>query len=277
MNIWVCIKQVPDTACRLQLLKSGDGVDESGIEWILNPYDEFALEEALRIKDKNSDETQVRVISQGPSTRVEKALRTALAMGADQAFLVDTSSEGSKGEKSAPSPGFTARALSAVIKSDKEDWDFVFAGKSGVDHNHSATGPMLSEFLNIPHAGFVTSLEGPKEGGEWLCRRSLQASVTEEIRIKPKALITMEKGINEPRYPSLPGILRAKKKPLQKILLSDLKLVKNLRENPGDELLFHSYRLPAPPPPAQFISGTPEEQAQALLRLLKEKEKICLP
>ncbi len=267
MNILVCIKQVPDTGTRIQLLKNKKGIDESGIEWIINPYDEFALEEALQIKEKASD-IEVVVLSLGPA-RAEKALRTALAMGADRACLIE-----SPIETEAPldpsisnkSPCLAAWALSQIIKKE-QNWQLILTGKGGIDENHCATGPMLAEQLQIPHVGFVTGMK--QQEGTWLCERNIEEGIKEEITLTPPALITVDKGINEPRYPSLPGIMKAKKKPLKKISLSDLKPPSDL-----PTWAFHSYCLPSPPLPPQMIPGTAKEQAKELIRLLKEKEKI---
>lgn len=256
MNILVCLKQVPDTGTRIQLLKEAKGVDDSGIEWIINPYDEFALEEALRIKERKQ-EGEVIVLSMGP-VRVEKALRTALAMGADRACLIETE------EKKDPSS--TTQALAQIIKEEKVD--LIITGKTGIDENHSSTGPMLAERLQLPHVGFVRTLKELEER-RWLCERQMEVGIIEEITLHLPALITVEKGINKPRYPSLPGIMKAKKKPLRKISLSSLNL------SPTSQAIhFHSYHLPEPPPSPQLISGSAEEQVKKLIQLLKEKEKV---
>ena len=272
MNILVCIKQVPDTGTRIQLLKDGKGIDESGIEWIINPYDEFALEEALRIKERKQN-TTIQVLSLGP-VRVEKALRTALAMGADKACLIETQNETS----SSKNPAFVAQTLAQVIdirtenlenntSLEKTNWDLILTGKAGIDENHSSTGPMLAEQLDIPHVGFVTKLQEVEEK-IWLCERQMEEGIKEEATLHLPALITIEKGINEPRYPSLPGIMKAKKKELKKINLSSLNTTYK------QTVSFHSYQLPKESPPPQLISGSAEEQAKKLLHILKEKEKI---
>jgi electron transfer flavoprotein beta subunit len=228
MNIVVCLKQVPDTGTRIQLSKEG-GINESGIEWIINPYDEFAVEEALRIKERKQ-KAEVTVLSIGPA-RVEKTLRRALAMGADRACLIETDKK--------IDPSFVAQTLAQIIINEKAD--LIITGKAGIDENHSATGAMLAEQLSLPHVGFVKTFK-EREEGKWLCERQMETGITEEITLCLPALITVEKGINEPRYPSLPGIMKAKKKELKKINLSSL--------NPPDSNIthFHSYRLPAPPP-----------------------------
>ena len=254
MNILVCVKQVPDTGTRIQLSKEA-GIDESGFEWIINPYDEFAVEEALRIKERKQKGVVI-VLSMGPA-RVEKTLRRALAMGADRACLIETDKK--------IDPVFVAQALAQVIT--KEKIDLIITGKAGIDENHSATGAMLAEKLLLPHVGFVKTFKELEEG-KWLCERQMETGVIEEIILRLPALITVEKGINEPRYPSLPGIMNAKKKELKKISFSSLNL------SLSNTIHFHSYHLPTPPPTPQFILGSVEEQVKKLLQILKEKEKV---
>ena len=270
LNILVCLKQVPDTGTRIQLRKEGEGIDETGIEWVINPYDEFALEEALRIKERKQD-TEVVAISMGPK-RVEKALRTALAMGADRACLIETTEQTEEASSSTSKnsvlerkdPTFVALVLAQVIKQEETNTNFIFTGKIGIDENHSATGPMLAEYLHLPHVSFITKLQEVK-GDKWLCTRQMETGITEEITLSLPALITVEKGINEPRYPSLPGIMKAKKKILKRIKLSSLNV-----PSVSKPITIHSYSLPAPPPPPKLISGSAQEQAQKLARILKK-------
>ena len=259
LQILVFIKQVPDTGTNLQLQEGGEGIEESGIEWIINPYDEFALEEALRIKERITD-TEVVVFSLGPS-RVAKALRQALAMGADRACFIE--------HKDPTWPAQTARALAKAVQQEPK-WDLILCGKGSVDENHSAVGPMTAELLNIPHVSFVTKLD-LKEKDQWVCERNRTTGLKEEISLSLPALITVDKGINQPRYPTLPGIMKAKKKEIKTLSFSTFM---ELKLEP-DSLCFQSYRLPPPPPPPHFITGTPEEQAKELIRILtKEKQLI---
>ena len=144
--------------------------------------------------------------------------------------------------------------------------DLIFTGKAGADANQGGTGYMLAESLNIPHAGFVTKMR-EKENKLWLCESSAQN--IEEVLLRLPALITVEKGINKPRYAGLPGIMKAKKKPLEKIKLSALKPPPFALD-----LKFESYQPPPAPPPCRMISGEAKEQAQKLVAVLREKEKI---
>ena len=252
---------MPDTGTRLQLKKEGEGIEESGIEWIINPYDEFALEEALRIKER-IENTEVVVFSLGP-LRVEKALRQALAMGADRACFIQH--EGLTG------PALTARALAGAVQHLERGLDkttMILCGKMSVDENHSAVGPMTAELLRIPHVACVTKLSQGTglDKSQWLCERNKEEGLTEEITLRLPALVTVDKGMNQPRYPTLMGIMKAKQKELKKINLDSL----NLPYRESDTVAFKSYQLPPPPPPPRFISGTAEEQAKELARILKE-------
>ncbi len=266
MKIFVCLQQVPDTGARLQLNEKGEGIEESDLEWIINPYDEFALEEALRIKERKGG-TEVVALSHGP-LRAEKALRQALAMGADRACRIEH-------EKTSTYPAHRARALSQALKEEPE-WDMILTGKTAVDENHFALGPMLAELLNIPNVGFVNQLT-EKENGHWLCERNREQGITETITLSLPALVTVEKGINQPRYPSLPGIMQAKKKPIKTIPLSEPNQEKTqdpVSSKEPDRVSFESWRLPDPPPSAHFITGSEEEQAKTLVEILKEKQLI---
>ena len=254
-KIWVCLKQVPDTTVRIQLMENQEGIKDD-IEWIINPYDEFAVEEALRIKERNQ-EREVCVVSYGPE-RVEKALRTALAMGADKAFRVEADSS--------YEPPAVFSALAETIKQEGMG-ELILTGKCEIDLHHFAGGPMLAEALNLPHIGFITGIKEVEEG-RLLCERQITTDTKERITLKPPALITVEKGINEPRYPSLPGIMRAKQKPLKKISLSSL----NLSKEEAKPLKFYSYSLPPPPPTPKIFSGPAEEQVEKLVQILKEKK-----
>ena len=258
LKIFVCIKQVPDSSTLIKLKTDEEGIDDSQIEWVINPYDEFALEEALKIKEKVG-KGEVCVFSLGPA-RVEGAVRTALAMGADKACLIET--------QTAPGPALTTQALATLIQREQEPPDLILTGKTGIDFNHSASGPLLAERLGLDHIGFVTHIEIKPEN--WLlCERQLHTETKEEIHIHLPALISVEKGINQPRYPSLPGIMKAKTKPIEKVSLAELNL-----QNLAEDVAFQLFQLPTQQTTPQILTGTAEEQAHQLIHILKEKEKI---
>ncbi len=200
MNIIVCIKQVPDTETRIKIGADKKSIDPADVNWILNPYDEYAVEEALRIKEKQGN-TTVTVISVGPE-RTMSALRNALAMGADEAVLVKTDQ--------ALDSLATAKALVAAIK--ELPYDLILTGKQGVDDDSLQVGPMVAELLNIPCVTFISELK--LENGKATVKREVEGGM-EIVEATLPALFTAEKGLNEPRYPALRGIMMAKKKVIQ--------------------------------------------------------------
>ncbi len=267
MDICVCLKQTADTASQIKLQAEGQGIDESGLEWIINPYDEFALEMALQIAEtlQPSDQSaKVHIISIGPQ-RAQTALRRGLAMGADHAYLVECL----ESERSHLSdPLFVSEAIALTTRKFFPDQapDLILTGKLGVDENHSATGVMLAEHLNLQHIGFVNKLK--KIHLKQIIVERTMSDIIEEITTDLPVLLTVDKGTREPRYPTLPGIIQAKKKPLTTIKLSDLKL-----SSPAT-IRFSDYQKPSKSPKAHILSGTPEEQAKELVKLLKENEKL---
>jgi len=200
MNILVCIKQVPDTETRIKIAGDKKSIDPTDVNWILNPYDEYAVEEALQIKERQGD-TTVTVISVGPE-QTTKAIRDALAMGADEAVLVKT-------DQVLDSLA-TAKALAAAIK--EMPYDLILSGKQGVDDDNLQVGPMVAELLNIPCVTYISELK--LENGKATVKREVEGGM-EIVEAALPALLTAEKGLNEPRYPALRGIMMAKKKTIQ--------------------------------------------------------------
>ncbi len=200
MNILVCIKQVPDTETRIRIAADKKSIDPTDINWILNPYDEYAVEEALQIKEKFGD-TTITVISIG-SERTVSAIRSALAMGADEAVLIKT-------DQVLDSLA-TAKALASAIK--EMQYDLILFGKQGVDDDNLQVGPMVAELLNLPCVTFISELN--LENGKATAKREIEGGF-EVVETTLPAIFTAEKGLNEPRYPALRGIMMAKKKTIQ--------------------------------------------------------------
>ncbi len=263
MNIICCLKQVPDTEAQIKIASDGKSIVTDDIKWVMNPYDEYGVEEALRLKEKFGGE--VTVVGLGPK-RVTESIRTALAMGADRGFLIsDDALEGSDSLA-------TAKALAAVIK-DLE-YDIIFTGQRGVDDDMGVVGAVLAEFLNIPHFSVIDKVEVAEDGKSVKVNRPVEGQ-TLVIESNLPALITAQKGLNEPRYASLPGIMKAKKKPLDEKTLSDLGLdAAEFGEGARKVKI-----LEMTPPPAReagkIIEGeTPQEKAAELARLLHEEAKV---
>ena len=248
MNVVVPIKQVPDTGVSLRI--KDNRLEESSIKWSLSPYDEFALESALQIKDKLGG--RLFAISLGPQ-RAKEALLSALALGADSAIHLLS--------PSVPSDPFcVASALSESIKKIP-DVSLIFCGKLSSDLSHFAVPQMLAQILNL---AFVTNVNHLNyEDSFFTLKRECGSGVEELVKVKAPLLISADKGLNQPRYPSLPGIMKAKKKPFQ---------TENIELSPS----FAIKALNPPPEKSkpQMIEGNPEEQAAELIKILREKEKL---
>jgi electron transfer flavoprotein beta subunit len=201
MKIVVCVKQVPDTEARIKIAGDKKSIDPTDINWILNPYDEFAVEEALRIKEKSGNATVI-ALSAGPD-RVVNALRSALAMGADDAVLVKT------GDAYLDSLTI-AKALADALKT--MEYDLLLFGKQAVDDDSLQVGPMVAELLGLGCVTRVTQLT--VADGTIQAKREIEGGA-EIVIAKLPAAITAEKGLNEPRYPALKGIMAAKRKVIQ--------------------------------------------------------------
>ncbi len=202
MNILVFCKQVPDTESRIKLTGDGAGFEMDGIKWILNPYDEYAVEEALKIKEAGKA-SKVTVVGLGPD-RIVEALRTALAMGADAAVHVKTD-EG-YGDVSS-----VAKALAEAASG--QEYGLILSGCRAVDDDMFAVPCMVAEILGIGQAHMVGKLE--VDGGKARAYRDIEGGAKQVIEATLPAVVSVAKGINEPRYASLPGIMKAKRKPVE--------------------------------------------------------------
>lgn len=248
MNSIVCIKRVPDTETRVVVAADGRSLDPSGVKFVMNPYDEFALEEALARRDA-AGEGHVTVVSLGPE-QAKDTLRAALAMGADEAVLLraDPGSDGLP----------VARALADEIR-DRE-FDLVLFGKQAVDGDNMQVPAMVAELLELPCATVVTELE--IEGRHVTARREVEGG-HEVVEMDLPAVIAAQKGLNKPRHPSVKGIMMAKKKPLEE---RDVELAA-----PGFEIL---ELTPPPARPEPKIVGEGPEAVPELVRLLREEARV---
>ncbi len=263
MNIIVCLKQVPDTETQIKVGSDGKSIVTDDIKWVMNPYDEHGVEEALRIKEKFGGE--VTVVGLGPK-RVTESIRTALAMGADKGMLI--SDEALEGSDSLA----VAKALAAAIK--ELDYDLIFSGQRGVDDDMGVVGANIAELLDIPQLSVIDKVEVAEDGKSVKVNRPIEGS-TLVIESPLPALITTQKGLNEPRYASLPGIMKAKKKPFDEKTLSDLGLdAAEFGEGARKVKI-----LEITPPPAReagkIVEGeTPQEKAAGLAKLLHDEAKV---
>ncbi|RMF93817.1 MAG: electron transfer flavoprotein beta subunit/FixA family protein [Candidatus Schekmanbacteria bacterium] len=199
MNIVVCMKRVPDTATKIRINSDGTGIDESGIEYVINPYDEYAIEAGLQLKEKFGGEVVILTLD---SSEAAPVVRNALAMGADRAVIL-------KCDKKPVDSLSTATALAEGLKALNPD--VILMGKQGVDYDNSQVGPMVGQLLGIPCVSVITKLE--VSDGKAVANRQIEGG-EEVVEVELPAIFTAQKGLNEPRYASLKGIMAAKKKKL---------------------------------------------------------------
>lgn len=257
MRIFVCIKQVPDTETKIKIKPDGSGIDTTGIKWVMNPYDEFAVEEALKTREAGKA-TNVTVLTVGPKARASETLRTALAMGADDAIVIDSNDELDQHA--------TAKALAAAIKAEGE-FKIILTGKLAIDDNASAVSQMLAEMLNIPHATVVSKLS--VEAENLVAEREVEGGTREVIQLQMPALVAANKGLNMPRYASLPGIMKAKKKTIKELDLAALQV------SAADvKIKFSGFQLPPEKPAVKMLGGDAPAQAAELAKLLREEAKV---
>ena len=263
MNIVVCMKQVPDTEAQIRVKPDGSGIVESDIKFVMNPYDEFGVEEALLIKEKLGG--TVTILCLGPDRAID-AIRTGLAMGADKAVHVDDPACDGGDAIS------TAKALAAAIKG--LECDLIFCGKQAIDDDGAMVGSALAEILDIPQVSIVTKVEVADDGKSAKVNRQIIGG--EEILDVPlPAVLSAQKGLNEPRYASLPGIMKAKKKEVKPMKVADLGLDAGVVGAAGAKTKILKMTAPPQREAAKMIEGeTAEEKAPKLAKLLREEAKV---
>lgn len=262
MNIMVCMKQVPDTAIAIKLDAEQKSIDRSEITYVVNPFDEYAIEAGLQLKEKYGGE--VTLVTMGPD-RADEALRTGLAMGADKGVHIsDPALEGSD-------TLVTAKVLAAAIKG--LPYDIVLCGKVATDDNTGQVGPALAELLGIPHISGATTLEVDDDAKKATATREVEGGFM-RMEVPIPAVITAEKDLNAPRYPSLPGIMKAKTKPVDKKDVASLGMDPSSVGLAGSKIQPMGMSLPPEREAGRIIEGEAEEAAKELARLLRAEVKI---
>jgi len=256
MNIFVLMKRTFDTEEKITI--SGGKINEDGAEFIINPYDEYAIEEAIQVRDANGGE--VTVISVG-NDEAEKQLRTALAMGADKAALINIEDDVENGDQ------FTTAKILAEYLKDKEA-DLIIGGNVAIDGGSGQVGPRVAELLNIPYITTITKLE--IDGTKVTVIRDVEGD-SEVIETSLPLLVTAQQGLNEPRYPSLPGIMKAKKKPLEELELDDLDLEEEEVEAKTKTIEIY---LPPKKEAGKVLAGDLQDQVKELVQLLHTEAKV---
>jgi electron transfer flavoprotein beta subunit len=261
MHVVICVKQVPDTETKIRV-KDGQ-VDHSETKYVVNPYDEYAVEEGLRIRERLG-EGKITLVSTGPE-RAKDALKSGLAVGADEAIhLVDEAFEGSD-------PYATALILSKALQ--KIDYDIVFCGKQGVDEDHAQVGIILAELLDIAHVSVVTLLETSDDQKSILAHREVEGG-HEVIEAPLPAVITAQKGLNEPRYASIKGIMAVKKKVIPEWNAEEIGVDAEGVGTKAAKIAFAEVTLPPERAGGRVFDEDPVQDAIKVAHLLRDEAKI---
>lgn len=264
MNSIVCLKQVPDTEAQIRIKPDGSGIIAQDIKYVINPYDEFGVEEALKLKEKFGAGT-VTIVSMGPQRAIE-SIRMALAMGADKAIHLDD-------------PAFedgdaytTAKVLAQAIKG--LEYDIIFCGRQAIDDDLAQVGSALAEMLGIPQIYLVTKVEVASDKKKAKVNRQVVGG-EEVIETTLPAVLTCQKGLNEPRYASLPGIMKAKKKEVKTMNAAALGIDPNSAGEAGAKCRILKMYSPPARSAGKIITGADAtETAPQLAKLLREEAKI---
>jgi electron transfer flavoprotein beta subunit len=257
MKVTVCVKRVPSTAARIRIGADGRSIDEAGVEFVLNPYDEYAVEEALRIKEKRG-QGEVVAVSLGPE-RVKEALRSCLAMGADRAIHLNDPAWAEADTLT------TARALAAAIK--QEGPAVVLCGRQAIDDDMGAVAAQVAEILEWPCAAWIMEESVDAEGKSMRVGRQVEGGL-EIFDLPLPAVVSAQKGLNEPRYPTLKGIMGAKKKEVKDLKASDLGLPAE-----APQLSLVGFEALPPRPAGRIIPGDVPAAVKELVRALREDAK----
>jgi electron transfer flavoprotein beta subunit len=264
MKIISCIKPVPDPASRLIINESKTWIKDQDLTFAASEADNYALEEALRLKEKHGGE--VVVLSMG-GEEAARVLRSGLAMGADRAIhLLDPKFKG--GDEFA-----TAGALAKAIEKDGGA-DLVLAGVQSDDLGTGMTGTMMAGFLGWTHATVVVGVEADPQGKSLRVRRELEGGINETVELGMPAVLTIQFGINQPRYASLKGIMAAKKKEFKAWSAADLGLSDDAVGKAGAMYDVKEVFVPDRKSKVEMIGGTPEEAAAVLVEKLRKEAKV---
>jgi len=256
MKLLVCIKQVPDMGSKFKVRGDGRWFDEADLAFRVNEYDEYAIEQAVRLKEQLKNEPDITVLSIGPA-RVGDALKKALAMGCDRAIHVldDASHE---------KDSWQIASIIALVAKDK-GYDLIFAGMQSEDRGSAQVGVLLAELLGYRSLTTVVGFE--LKDGQVVARRELEGGVRAVVKAKLPALVTCQLGLNVPRYPTLPNIMKAKKKETLNFAVNDV-----LKE----EKLVATNRVYVPQKKGSgtVLEGDVREMAGRLVEILKEKTVV---
>jgi len=259
MNILVFVKRVPDTESKIRINRETHAVVEDGLNFVISPNDEYAVEEALRLREAKGG--QVTVLSVGAAEALV-ILKKGLAMGADEAVLI-------KDELKETYDGLrVARMIARTVEKRYPQFDLLLFGKQSVGADNAQVPSMVAEMLGLPQANVVTKLE--IDGPSGTAHREIEGAM-EKVVFSLPAVVSAQKGLNEPRYETLKGIMAAKKKVIPVVTLEDLGLT---RDEVAPQVEIVALETPAARQAGKIIPGTPEEAARELARLLRHEAKV---
>jgi electron transfer flavoprotein beta subunit len=262
LDIIVCVKHVPETAeAELKIDSTGKAIDRTGLVFDINEWDDYALEEAVRIKEKQGGTVTAITVGADDS---DSTLRKCLARGADKAIrLTDPRFDGSDGYA-------VAKILHSVIRN--LPFNLILTGMQAGDDGNAVVGPILAEMLKIPHVTMVKKLE--LGAGTVRTNRELEGGLEEQVEVKMPALLSIQTGINEPRYVSIMGIRKAMQKEIKVMTLADTGLTENDVGVAGSWIRIEKMYVPPVEKQAEFLKGTPDEIAVKITEILKAKGLI---
>ena len=259
MRILAIVRRVPDSRAALKVRGDGSGIETAGLKYVCDPFDEFGVEQAVRLKEQRSDVEEIVALGIG-GEEVSEALRHALAMGADRAARVATSGgDGPRHDEVA-----LARLLAEGVTT-LGPFDLILCGKQSIDNDAGELGPALAEFLGLPDVGAVTNLELSVDGRVLALRRRIEGA-EEVVELPLPGVVTCEKGLVEPRHPPLPKIMKVKKAPIDLVAAEATGLAASTR----------FVRLTPPPgrPACRFLEGDTADMARELVRVLREEARV---
>lgn len=259
-NIFVCVKRVPETTdVDLEIDGTGKDIKKDGLVYAINEWDNYAVEEAVKLKEQYGGSVTVVTIG---SEESDEVLRRALAMGADEAIrITDPAFKGSDGYA-------IATALSAALKD--ESYSLVLSGVQAEDDGYGLVGLVLAEKLGVQHAALVNKIES-LDNGKAKLHRELEGGLEEVLEVELPAVLTIQSGINEPRYVSIMGIRKVAKKEIKTLSLSDLGLSPDKVGEQGSYTIIEKASLPEVGDSAEILTGSDDEVNTKLAEILKEK------
>lgn len=263
MKILVLIRQVPDSTTSIKIRADGEDIERAGVKMVVNPFDEFAVELAVQIRERGAAVSQITALIVGPAS-VAATLQPPLAVGADDAIHLQDAAFDKLDELQ------IAALIAEVVR--PAGYDLVLLGKQEIDFDSGQTGPALAEFLDLPHVGACTKLDLAADAKSLAARRRVEGA-EEVLAVQLPAVITCEKGLPEMRYPSLPNLMKAKKKPVKVMTKSDVPGFAEMVAAVGGAEV-HKLEPPPQRPPGKVLKGEASETVAQLVRLLREEAKV---